>query len=464
MKDIFETICEFLIKNFEKFIIVIVVVFPLLISAAYLSGKVNKAPVREDAVGYYAYLPAAFFNKDLTFNFMISEDYLYTEGMNTFERRFNPDEAEIMGFHRQENGKYLDKYPVGVAILLIPFFILGHILTILFNAEPTGWSFFYQYCAFFGGVTYFLLGLLFLKRILKKHFSSQVTLFTLVALVFGTNLFNYATYENIFSHVYSFFLITLLLYLVPKWLKSMNLKQSILIGLNIGLILLVRQINVIFALLVILFGVNSFEDVSKRVGLLLKNWRMTLLIGGIAFIILIPQFLYWKFATGSWIAYSYGEEGFLFLQPKLINVLFGSSKGLFFWSPILLFSIIGVFNLKRGARKYFLTILVILVLQVYIVSSWWNWEFGWSFGHRAFTDSLGLFAIGLAGFYASIKKYWVKVVIAALSMILILLSIFQMVQYWLRILPPARTTLDDYAKIFLRLDKDLVNFWGDKFK
>ena len=38
-------------------------------------------------------------------------------------------------------------------------------------------------------------------------------------------------------------------------------------------------------------------------------------------------------------------------------------------------------------------------------SSWWDWKFGASYGHRAFTDTLGLLAIFLASFFDWVRDY-----------------------------------------------------------
>lgn len=450
-------------NNLGRIILLILIIYPLLLVGLYYSNAVRKAPVREDAVGYYAYLPAVFNNKDLTFKFMIDEGNPYTQGENTFERQYNPEEAEILGFKQLQNGNFLDKYPVGVAFLLMPFYILGHILTMICGLETTGWSFFYQYSAFYGGIVYFLLGILFLKKLLSKYFSSLTTFFTLCAIILGTNLLNYALYENIFSHVYSFFLITALMYFTPIWLMDMSVKKSICLGLTLGLIVLVRQTNAICLFFPLLHGINSLSQVKKRIKLFRGSWYELIIILLVILIVLLPQFLYWKYAAGSFFYYSYGEEGFLFFQPKLFKVLFSTSKGLFFWSPLLIIAFIGLFLLRGKARKYLLPCLLIFVLQVYLVSSWWNWEYGWSYGHRAFTDYLGIFAIGLAAFYSSIKKAWCRAFILTSSAFLVFLSVFQMVQYWIRILPPARTTLDDYGKIFLRLDPELKLFWKKYF-
>ncbi len=408
-------------------------------------------------------MPAFIIENDLSFNFLIDDSYGYTGGLNTFEKKYNSSEASILGFNRVSDEKYIDKYPIGVAVMLSPFFLIGHILSMIFGTSLTGWSFFYQYSSFYGGIFYFLIGLIFLKRILDKYFSSSITLFSLLVIVLGTNLFNYAVYENIFSHVYSFLLITLFIYLIPKWLKNKTIKNTIFLGLNLGFIALVRPTNIIVALAIILYGINSWKSFLKRIKSLMNNYMKLLLMFLLFLIVLIPQVLYWEYATGNFFVYSYGEEGFNFLKPEIFRVLLGASKGLFFWSPILIFSVIGLFMLKGRVRSYLTAFLVILMIQVYIVSSWWNWEYGWSYGHRAFTDFLGIFALGLAGFYSFLKNIYLKVIMYILTYFLTFLSVFQMVQYWMRILPPARTTLEDYFTIFLSLDSRYKLFWSKYF-
>lgn len=463
-RGILQRASQIIIENLGKGVFITLIILPLLLIGVYLADLGKKAPVREDAVGYYSYLPAFFIYRDLSFEFMIDDNYSYTGGENVFEREFNPEEAEVMGFNEIEEGKYLNKYPIGVAVMLSPFYVVGHFLSILFQSGLTGWSYFYQYSAFYGGIFYFLLSVLFLAKILKRYYSDSITLFTLLAVVFGTNLLNYSTYENIFSHVYSFFLITLFISIVPKWLKDRTTRNSMLVALNLGLIALVRPTNLIVSMLLFLYGIGSTEQLKARVSLFLGEYKKGILIILLFLLILVPQLLYWKIATGHFVAYSYGEEGFNFLKPQLLRVLFGTSKGLFFWSPILLFSIPGLFLLRNKAREYFFPIIAILIVQIYIVSSWWNWEYGWSYGHRAFTDFIAMFAMGLAAFYSAIKQHWLKIMVFAISLFFIFLSVFQMLQYWLKILPPARTTLEDYGKIFLSLDPELKLFWSKYFQ
>ena len=50
-------------------------------------------------------------------------------------------------------------------------------------------------------------------------------------------------------------------------------------------------------------------------------------------LMLLPQLLYWNYLNGSWVTYSYGNEGFNWLNPKLLNTWFSPNNGLFLYTP-----------------------------------------------------------------------------------------------------------------------------------
>jgi len=439
-------VCSFLLLIF--FVIIFVGIF-----------KINvKAPVRSDAIGYFSYLPAIFTYKDLSFNFMIKQGQLLTDGKNEFTRIFNPSEVSSM-YHKMEANKYLNKYGIGTAILLIPFFLLGHLFSIIFGFEPNGWSYFYQYICFWGGLVYFSLGIVILKNILLKYYSKKIVLLTIFAITFGTNLFNYATYENLFSHVYSFFLINLLILLTLKWWNTQKIKYAILIAVNAGLIILVRQFNIIFILIPIIFDINSINSLKDRIIYLYRNLKLLIITILIFITTFLPQMIYWKYATGKLLTFSYLGEGFNLIRPQLLEILIGVKRGLFFWSPTLIFACLGLFLIKNKLKPFKFIFLLVLLIQIYLISAWSCLEMGWSYGHRTFVDSMGLFAIGLAFFYSKIKHKRSMIIVLAVTLSFTFLSTFQTIQYWYKILPAYNVTLDYYRSIFLKFDLNLVNKW-----
>jgi hypothetical protein len=132
-------------------------------------------------------------------------------------------------------------------------------------------------------------------------------------------------------------------------------------------------------------------------------------------------------------------------------VLFSTQKGLFFWSPVLLLAVAGMAIGRGAVRGLRLAGVVVLAMQTYLIASWSEWQFGASYGHRAFTDSLGLMAPFLAAFFERVAARPLACrFFAAATTAAVVLSIAQMIQYWTGILPYANTTWAQYRALFLR--------------
>ena len=91
-------------------------------------------------------------------------------------------------------------------------------------------------------------------------------------------------------------------------------------------------------------------------------------------------------------------------------------------------------------------------LQTWLIASWAEWQFGASFGHRGFTDGFAL----AAPFVASCVRLGgappqnaCRCSRSAQSAA-VLLSVAQMIQYWIGVLPMADTTWAQYQHLFLR--------------
>ncbi|MEA2016155.1 MAG: hypothetical protein U9O59_05570, partial [Actinomycetota bacterium] len=186
----------------NKFISAILKYFIILIAVAFLIGYFSISPGRYhvyrgeeipiitgDGYGYYFYLP----------------NYLIDYRDIPFERLLSPSEFE----------QFWNHYQVGEAIMILPFFLIGHLLSVIFNYTLDGYSFIYQHAAGLSGLFYAVAGIYVLKKILERYFSKEVTLITLLAIIFGTNLYHYGTLGSLFSHSFSFFLCCLIIYLTP---------------------------------------------------------------------------------------------------------------------------------------------------------------------------------------------------------------------------------------------------------
>jgi hypothetical protein len=270
--------------------------------------------------------------------------------------------------------------------------------------------------------------------------------------VFGTNLYHYATFDSLFSHVYSFFLFCCLLYLTTRWQTTRSLADSFKIGIVVGLIVLVRASNAVCLLLFALYGVVDRSTFKSRLRDFVEGWPHTVAIAATVCAIQLPQLALYHWASGSWFINPYGGEWFHFGSPKLAEVLFSPQKGLFFWSPILLVSLVGLVAMFDTVRPFALGTVVFVPLTAYIIASWDDWQFGGSYGHRAFTDVLPVLALSMAAGYERLtrRRGWTTALMTCVTLG-IALSVIQMIQYWMGIIPIRDTTWAVYRSVFLKL-------------
>jgi len=324
-----------------------------------------KDPIWADAAGYYVYLPATF---------------IYGWEANAVPIEW-PDQLGN-GFEYDEKGKLRTKYPVGVALLELPFFLLAHGWASS-NGNADGYSYEYHVGLWIAGLFYLILGLFFLKEFLLKRFDLKYVLITLLVLLLGTNLYYYGLNSAGMSHIYSFFLFSLLLWLSDTIAHNVDAKRIVLFAFFAGICLMVRPTSIIY-LLFLLFLNSDFLTRLSRKSLKKPLLFLSMLI---AFLLpMLPQFLYWKYSTGNFIYYSYGEEGFNWLSPELVKFWFSTNNGLFSYSPVLLFALIGIGLMWQKNRKEAVKFTGLFLLISYVFSSWWCWWYGCSYGSRSLVE------------------------------------------------------------------------------
>jgi hypothetical protein len=421
----------------------VVLAAAVLCAAAYVfvyaTGRANP-PIRSDGYSYYVYLPAWFIYHDPSLA-AVARDCCGGEF---------PAFTAIIRW--PETRRWVNAHPIGVAVLQAPFFLAAHALTKWSNLSPDGFTLYYQHAAGIAGGFWAIAGLVLMRRLLLRRFSDGVTAATLAALVCGTGLLHYATYDSSYSHTYSFFLLAALLNLTDDWFGDAHATtgRAALIGLVAGLIVLTRHTNVLLLLVVPLYGVSRPGGVRTAMAAAVARRREVAIAAGAAALVVAPQLAIYYEATGRWIVSSYGDLTFNFTSPHLWGVLFSVQKGLFFWSPLLLAAVAG-FWLAPGARPFALAACVIFAADAYLIASWWDWQFGGSYGHRGFVDLLPLFAIGLGGFFTWSARHPTRaVVVSAATCALVFLSLFQMLQYWNGVMPISDVTWEQYKAVFLR--------------
>lgn len=416
---------------------------------AYASGRAG-VPIRSDAFSYYVYLPAWALHHDPSLQ-AVADDCCGGE--------FPAWTAIVRWrFTRQ----WVNAHPIGEAIMIAPFFAVAHALTRWTNLSPDGFTPYYQHGAGLAGLFYVIAGLWFLHRLLLRYFSTRVAAATLVTLLAGTSLYHYATFDSTWSHAFTFALFSAFLERFDAR-RPGRLGDDVVLGLIAGLLILVRHTNVLIP--ICLYGVPQVASAFRRGAARFRGndgaaaepvrraslRDLPILPAGVAALLVLPQLWIYHRATGHWIVSSYGDLGFTFGSPNLAGVLVSPTKGLFFYAPLLLLAIPGLVALPGRLREWRVPLAVLLVVNTYLIASWWDWQFGASYGHRGFVDFYPAFALGLAVTFTRVSdRAPLRAAIACAVAVLCALSLFQMLQYWHGILPMSDVTWAQYRALFLQ--------------
>jgi hypothetical protein len=401
---------------------------------AYASGRAG-VPIRSDAFSYYVYLPAWALHHDPSLQ-AVADDCCGGEF---------PDWTAIVRwrFTRQ----WVNAHPIGEAIMIAPFFAVAHALTRWTNLSPDGFTPYYQHGAGIAGLFYVVAGLWFLKRLLARYFPPGVTAATLLALLAGTSLYHYATFDSTWSHAFTFALFSAFLERFDARRPGRR-ADDVILGLIAGMLILVRHTNVLMP--ICMYGAAAIlrPEGGSDGG---RKFSWLLIPAIVATLVVLPQLWLYYRATGHWIISSYGSLGFTFASPHVAGVLVSPTKGLFFYAPLLLLAVPGLLALPGRLREWRVPLAALLVLNTYLIASWWDWQFGASYGHRGFVDLYPAFALGLAvAFTRAAARPRLRLAVTSLVILLCALSLFQMLQYWHGVLPMSDVTWAQYRAIFLQ--------------
>jgi 4-amino-4-deoxy-L-arabinose transferase-like glycosyltransferase len=155
------------------------------------------------------------------------------------------------------------------------------------------------------------------------------------------------------------------------------------------------------------------------------RWRVVLGVGIGATACAIVLFSYLHAAFGGFrLSYSYYDpNSFSFMQQqgylgltyphpdRLLKLLFGCSRGLFFASPVLLAAVPGVWWLRKGFRGPALVAGAIVLYYFLFNASFYWWKAGLTFGPRYAGGSIPLLCLGLALAWSQATVGWRRVLI-----------------------------------------------------
>ena len=409
----------------------ITLIASLIIASWYFIafGK-DTYPFYGDAMGYYMYLPTTFIYHNFTSMERLPEKTVHFDYLISLHLEKMRNESP-----KSPKGYIVDKYTYGVAALEMPFFLIAHGYEKIAGRPATGYSFAYKAMLKCSALFYALFGLILVYKTLNFFFSKDYSLIGTTVIFIGSNLFWFTLYQAGMSHVPLFFLYALLLYTTILLHQRPKPFLFVLAGFTAGLITLIRPTDVICLLIPLLYNVYNTETIKQKAALIKTN-KKSILFAAIVFVLpMIPQMIYWKTVAGSYIYYSYENEHFNWLQPRVWEGLFSFSNGWLAYSPVMVFSIIGIL-MYRKIKPFIFILLTLLPIYIYVIYSWYCYNYINGLGSRPMLHMYPLLALPLTALIARVsesKLYW-KVITVFLFVFFIGVNITYSIQQAKRIL------------------------------
>lgn len=419
-------------------LIACVLVCLVLIQYRLLQPNLDNGPrlnvLSWDAFGYYMFLPGAFIYQDIEKFDWIPE----------IDKKYNATGGEFYQAQQAENGNYVGKYFVGLSILELPFFWIGHAIAINSHYNADGFSPPYQYSIAFGSIFYCILALFLLRTILLRYYSDKAAALSLFLLVMATNFIQFVAIDSAQSHAFIFPLYVLLLYFTIKWHDQPKKIWAVLIGLTIGVATLCRPTEAIMVFIPLLW--NMQDSTTKT-----AKWKMVrdhiqhvywAIVGGI--IGILPQLIYWKIVSGDFI-FNVGSKWY-FLNP-FFRVIVGFENGWMVYTPITILFVVGFFFIKKQPFKK--SVITFCLLNIWIITAWSDWKYGATYSTRALVQSYPIFALAFTAVVERILNQKWRFAFLIVGAYLIFVNLFQMEQYYKTILHYRDMNFHYYGRIYL---------------
>ncbi len=388
-----------------------------------------------DAFGYYQYLPATFLYDDIGRQAWVEhvDSSYHVLGGGLYQLTELP------------SGNRATKYFCGTALLQLPFFALGHALAGITGHPQDGFSPPYQWCIAFSVLVYVIAALFLWRAVLLRFFGDRTVALTVVLVVLATNAIQYISVDGAQTHGYLFALYGLMLWATMRWHEAPHWRWAALLGATLGLAMEVRPTELVMLFLPLLWNTGTAEAAHLKWASL-RAHRSHLVVAVVtAFLVFLPQLIYWKIVTGRWV-YDVGSK-WDFVAPHW-RVLVGGEKGWFIYTPITLFLVAGLFFMK--GRPWRRSVLTYFMLNTWIVIAWSDWHYGGSYSARALVQGYPVLALPFAAVVERLLNTPWRWPVLVLFAYLLVVNLFQIKQYNDGVIHYDRMNFAAYRAVYLK--------------
>ncbi len=396
-----------------------------------------------DVFGYYLYLPLGFIYQDISLQepaviYSIIDKYNNTE---TFYQMY-----------LLENGNWVMKYSMGMAVFYLPFFLLGHGAALISGFPADGFSQPYQWSMIAGNLFYAILSIWLLRKVLLHFFNENLTALLLLLIILGTNWLMTAMGSMMMPHIPLFTALCGVILLTIRWAENPSKKGAFLLGALIGVMTIARPTEALVSVIPLMWVATPVAWFKKFKSLAADQHILFIMAGGL--LVITPQLVYWKIITGDFLYNSYNnpQEGLDLMYPHIIDFLFSFRKGWLIYTPIMIFGLLGFYGIWKYNKDKLLPLGIFACTSIYVASSWSTWWYAASFSQRPMVQILPVMAISL-GYgirYSRRNGVFFKHSVLVLCFLLTALNLFQTWQYHRGIIHHERMTREYYNAVFLQ--------------
>lgn len=432
--------------------------FSLKISAT-LSGQ-STCIANYDGFGYYMYLPHLVEKGNL---------YLTPEWAQAKQDEYC-DGCEAYQLNQQANGNYIDIYQMGLSVVEAPSFFIAHIIAKFGGWKADGFSIPYQLAFICNALFFLLLGLYYLRKLLLEFASTSSVALVIPSLLFASNAFITFDSSIALQHLYLFTLNIIFTYFSYRYYKNEKKQHLIISILVFGLGTFIRPTQAIL-------GIIPFFLFGTKYNWKKKFWKIILLFPASAFLWNSVHILYWFIVGGKLILLNLHVEEVVLTDPHFTEFIFSYKKGWIMYSPLFLLLIPGFIYLYKQSKSVFWGTFSLLIIYIWVMSSWENWWYAYSFGSRVMTDIYGVLAIPLVlvfHHFNSLNKI-LKVVLITFLILIIPHGLLQGYQFKQGVIHGERMSkqqfwylagrfnFKNYSDYRLEMDRNSIQ-WIDQFR
>jgi hypothetical protein len=353
-----------------------------------------------DEVEYFSYLRSLWFDHDVSFE---NEYQYFSDHRIAQSADFHQTFLEL----QTPAGRRINYGTLGCAILWAPFYGAADVGARIARAAGSdvavdGYSRPYvsavAYASAFYGFATIVLGIAVARRLGEgRAFSSGLAIWA------GTPILFYMYVAPPFSHACSAFavalFVTLWLHVRARW----TVRGAAVLGLAGALVAMVREQDALFTVApaldyVLTHASARFNGAAGREPG--SGFVAPAVAACGAFAIgYLPQLLAYEALNGRPRPSELVTRKMTWTAPHALQVLASPAHGLFFWTPLAVLSLAGLFIVafRRGAhRRVGACMLLMVALQVYVSGAVESWTVAGAFGQRRFVSITILLAVGLA--------------------------------------------------------------------